>query len=317
MFFLVVNKIIINQTAYTESYGESKKNMLNKKLFVLIFGVMVWVGGASSALAEDAPVVPPVEPTVPVCVLPQTLVDNVCTDPAQVVPPAEPIIPVCVLPQTLVNNVCTDPAPIVPPVDPIVPVCVLPQTLVDNVCTDPVVDINPPLPVPDILPTDILVQEPVIIIEPKLEPVPDPATSPSSAKLTVLMPDGSVPPFPVFVTFVGVGNKNYGGKINSNGEANVIIPSGRYYTDVMPINTDYVQGEDGPSFFMEADATRDFGVIKLKLKSEATNQNLQDKTLEENIIKDAQTEGGIGKILALIVKLLMKILEAVTALGAK
>lgn len=321
--------------------------MFNKKLFILILGVVVCVSTASSARAED--VVPPATPPTPVCS--NTNLDlcntealcvgvslywygGVCNLAAQA-----PVVPdtssvdstpsACTAPQILVNNVCTDPALVV------VPVCTAPQILVNNVCTDPapgpvvtnpiinqnvpvvVQEQNEPIPVQNILQTNIPAPQPVIVSEPKLEPVPDKSTSPSSAKLTVLMPDGSVPPFPVFVTFVGVGNKNYGDKINSNGEANVIIPSGRYYTDVMPINTDYVQGEDGPSFFMDANATRDFGVIKLKLKSEATNQNLQDKTLEDNIIKEAQTEGGIGKILALIVKLLMKILEAITALAAK
>jgi hypothetical protein len=63
----------------------------------------------------------------PTCTPPQTLVNNVCTDPT---PPPAPIVPTCTAPQTLVNNVCTDPAPIVP-------TCVSPQTLVNNVCTDP------------------------------------------------------------------------------------------------------------------------------------------------------------------------------------
>jgi hypothetical protein len=257
---------------------------------VLCAGVnLYWYGGVCNLVVEPAPII-----VVPTCTALQTLVNNVCTDPVV-------IVPTCTALQTLVNNVCTDPVIIVP-------ICTGQQTLVNNVCTDPA---KAPEIIPE--PEPEVIQVPI----PKLEPIPDKATSPSSAKLTVLMPDGTPPPFPVFVTFVGVGNKNYGGKINNNGEANVIIPSGRYYTDIMPINTDYVQGEDGPSFFMEADATRDFGVIKLKLKKDVTNQNIQEKTLEENIIKDAQTQSGMGKILALIVKLLMKILEAVTALAIK
>jgi len=130
------------------------------------------------------------------------------------------------------------------------------------------------------------------------------------------MPDGSPPPFPVFVTFVGVGNKNFGGKIDVNGEITVIMPTGRYYTELMVFNTEYVQGEDGPSFFLEANEERDFGAIRLISKSEQTSQILEDKTLEENILAEAESAKGIGKILVLIVKLLMKILEGVRAISA-
>jgi len=130
------------------------------------------------------------------------------------------------------------------------------------------------------------------------------------------MPDGSPPPFPVFVTFVGVGNKNFGGKIDVNGEITVIMPTGRYYTELMVFNTEYVQEEDGPSFFLEANEERDFGAIRLISKSEQTSQILEDKTLEENILAEAESAKGIGKILVLIVKLLMKILEGVRAISA-
>ena len=130
------------------------------------------------------------------------------------------------------------------------------------------------------------------------------------------MPDGSPPPFPVFVTFVGVGNKNFGGKIDVNGEITVIMPTGRYYTELMVFNTEYVQGEDGPSFSLEANEERDFGAIRLISKSEQTSQILEDKTLEENILAEAESAKGIGKILVLIVKLLMKILEGVRAISA-
>jgi hypothetical protein len=144
----------------------------------------------------------------------------------------------------------------------------------------------------------------------------DPATAPSKVTIRVLMPDGTPPPFPVFVTFVGVGNKNFGGKINADGELKVIMPTGRYYTNLLVINTEYVQGEDGPSFFLEANEERDFGAIRLISKSEMTSQKLEDKALEENILAEAESAKGIGKILVLIVKLLMKILEEIRAIAS-
>lgn len=131
------------------------------------------------------------------------------------------------------------------------------------------------------------------------------------------MPDGAPPSFPVYVTFVGVGNKNFGGKINANGELTVTMPSGRYYTDVLVISTEYVQGEDGPSFFLEANEQRDFGVIRLMPKSEITSQSSADKSLEKDILAHAQSTTGVGKILFLIVKLLMQILEKITVIAQK
>lgn len=131
------------------------------------------------------------------------------------------------------------------------------------------------------------------------------------------MPDGSASPFPVFVTFVGVGNKNFGGKINANGELTVTMPSGRYYTELLVISTEYVQGEDGPSFFLEANEERDFGAIRLMPKAAQTSQKLEDSSLEANILKEAENAKGIGKILVLIVKLLMQILEEVKAIAQK
>lgn len=131
------------------------------------------------------------------------------------------------------------------------------------------------------------------------------------------MPDGSAPPFPVFVTFVGVGNKNFGGKIDANGELRVTMPQGRYYTELLVISTEYIQGEDGPSFFLEANEERDLGVIRLMPKAEETQQKLEDSSLEANILQEAESAKGIGKILVLIVKLLMQILEEVKAIGQK
>ncbi|MFA5778352.1 MAG: tail fiber domain-containing protein [Candidatus Paceibacterota bacterium] len=99
-------------------------------------------------------------PETPTCTAPQTLVDNVCTDPTAVDPPVvEP--PVCTAPQTLVGNVCTDPTPVAP-------TCIDPQILVDNVCTDPAP--APVIPPPE--PTPPPVPDPVV------EPIPTPAPDP-------------------------------------------------------------------------------------------------------------------------------------------
>ncbi|MEA2113296.1 MAG: hypothetical protein U9P63_01385 [Patescibacteria group bacterium] len=155
--------------------------------------------------------------------------------------------------------------------------------------------------------------------QPAPEPVPDPAIASSQATIKVLMSGGNPPPFPVFVTFVGVGNKNFGGEIDANGELSVIMPQGRYYTELMVINTEYIQGEDGPSFFLEAGEERNLGLISLISKSEQDKrgQSLEDQALEENLLLEAESSKGVGKIMILIIKLLMKILEEVRAIASQ
>jgi len=151
------------------------------------------------------------------------------------------------------------------------------------------------------------------------EPAFDSAIAPSQVSISVLMPDGTPPSFPVFVTFVGVGKKNFGGKIDANGQVVVTMPQGRYYTELMVVNTEYIQGEDGPSFFLEADEKRDLGVIRLIPKSEQdkVGQSLDDKTLESNLDNELGTENkGLANILSMIVKLLIQILEELRALAA-
>lgn len=205
-------------------------------------------------------------------------------------------------------------SPVVPEPTPLPPPPAEPPPVVSAVEPPPVVSaVEPPSSLPPPPPSPIIPPPP----PPPPPPAIDPATAPSKVTIRVLMPDGTPPPFPVFVTFVGVGNKNFGGKINANGELKVIMPAGRYYTNLLVISTKYIQGEDGPSFFLEANEERDFGAIRLIPKSQATSQSLEDKTLEGNILSEAGSATGIGKILVLIIKLLMQILEEIRAIAQK
>ena len=180
-------------------------------------------------------------------------------------------------------------------------------------------DSTEPQPQPQIQPQPQPQPQPQIQYQPAPEPIPDLAIAPSQVTIKVLMSGGNPPPFPVFVTFVGVGNKNFGGEIDANGELSVIMPQGRYYTELMVINTEYIQGEDGPSFFLEADEERNLGLISLISKSEQNKrgQTLEDQTLEDNLLLEAESAKGMGKILVLIVKLLMKILEEIRSIASQ
>jgi secreted PhoX family phosphatase len=168
---------------------------------------------------------------------------------------------------------------------------------------------NPTVPI-DVIPLEVIAPTPPPVLL-------DSATAPSKVTIRVIMPDGTPPSFPVYVTFVGVGNKNFGGKTNTDGVVAVTIPSGRYYTDLLVVNTEYVQGEDGPSFFLEANDQRDLGVIKLVPKSESTSRSLADTSLEKDISAQAESTTGVGKVLFLIVKLLMQILDEVRIIAQK
>lgn len=146
------------------------------------------------------------------------------------------------------------------------------------------------------------------------EPAFDSAIAPSKVTVTVLMPDGTSPSFPVFVTFVGVGNRNFGGKIEANGRMTTIMPQGRYYTELMVVNTKYVQGESGPAFILESNEERDLGIIRLALKSEK-GQTMSDSILENNLNNELEAGNkGLASILSMIVKLLMQILEELRSL---
>ena len=93
--FHAKDKLCINNTCVTEAQLQTLiQNSAN-------------VGGAGTSLPEPTPAPGPAP--VPTCTAPQTLVDNVCTDPAPVDPPPVVDVPTCTAPQTLVDNVCTDP----------------------------------------------------------------------------------------------------------------------------------------------------------------------------------------------------------------
>lgn len=172
-----------------------------------------------------------------------------------------------------------------------------------------------PTPPPEFFATPAPTPVPAPAQIPQYEAKPDPATMPGKVKIQILMPSASPPPFPVFVTFVGVGRKNFGGKVNENGIIEVSMPSGRYYTEFTIINTEYVEGDDGPSFYLEAGEEKDFGAMQLVPKDQRVNsKTVEDRTLEENINAEISSSKGLAKILALIVKLLMMILDEVRAL---
>jgi len=172
-----------------------------------------------------------------------------------------------------------------------------------------------PTPPPELFTTPTPTPVPTPVQIPQYESKPDPAVMPGKVKIQVLMPSASPPPFPVFVTFVGVGRKNFGGKVNENGIIEVSMPSGRYYTEFTIINTEYIEGDDGPSFYLEASEEKDFGVVQLVPKDQRVNsKTVEDRTLEENINAEISSSKGLAKILALIVKLLMMILDEVRAL---
>lgn len=140
----------------------------------------------------------------------------------------------------------------------------------------------------------------------------DPATAPSKVRLKILNADGSVPMIPVFVTFVGVGGRTYGGPIDREGGIATIMPTGRYYTDILVLDTKSGPPSDPPSFFLEANEERDFGALVLTDKSSFT-----DSALEAEVSSVLESKGGFAKIFSLIVKLLLAILKELRGLRSE
>lgn len=140
----------------------------------------------------------------------------------------------------------------------------------------------------------------------------DPTTAPSKVRLKILDPSGNAPTIPVFVTFVGVGGRTYGGPIDREGALETIMPTGRYYTDFLVIDTKLGPPADPPSFFLEANEERDFGVLVLTDKS-----SFADTALESEIASTLEGKGGLAKIFSLIVKLLLAILKEIRGLRSE
>jgi hypothetical protein len=87
------------------------------------------------------------------------------------------------------------------------------------------------------------------------------------------------------------------------------MPSGRYYTDFLVVDTHYGPPTNPPAFFIEANEERDLGIVSLSDKSAFT-----DTALEAEVGQTLKQESGMAKIFSLIVKLLLAILKEVRGL---
>lgn len=90
------------------------------------------------------------------------------------------------------------------------------------------------------------------------------------------------------------------------------MPTGRYYADFLVIDTKLGPPSDPPSFFLEANEERDFGVLVLTEQSSFT-----DTALEAEVSATLEGKGGFAKIFALIVKLLLAILREIRGLRSE
>lgn len=170
----------------------------------------------------------------------------------------------------------------------------------------------PPAPEPQPTPPPPPPVEPVVPLVSTDGHAFDAATAPSRVKLKVLNPDGSVPTIPVFITFVGVGGRTYGGPLDREGAIETIMPTGRYYADVLVLDTKFGPPSDPPSFFLEANEERDFGALTLTDKS-----SFADEALEREFATALEGKSGFAKIFSLIVKLLLAILKELRGLRSE
>jgi|GEM_PF-4124211 len=139
----------------------------------------------------------------------------------------------------------------------------------------------------------------------------NPETAPSKVTIRIVTPDGQVPTVPVFVTYVGVGGTTYGGPIDRQGQLETVLPSGRYYTDILVVSTDYGPPTNPPSFFLDSNVSKDFGVLTL-----SSNSAFVDPNLENQVATTLNSTSGMAKVLALIVKLLLSILQEIRSMHA-
>lgn len=156
--------------------------------------------------------------------------------------------------------------------------------------------------------------QPVVPFESTSGKAFDAATAPSKVKLKILDPNGNVPTIPVFITFVGVGGRTYGGPIDREGALETVIPSGRYYTDFLVIDTKLGSPDNPPSFFLEANEERDFGAFLLTDKSSFGDAPLEQ---EFGATLAGGKPAGFARIFSLIVKLLLAILKEIRGLRSE
>lgn len=142
----------------------------------------------------------------------------------------------------------------------------------------------------------------------------DAAIAPSKVHIKITDSAGGAPIIPVFVTFVGVGGKTYGGPVNREGVLETVMPTGRYYTDILVIDRKIGPPRDPPSFFLEANEDRDLGVLTLSDQSAFTDTNLEREVADT---LEADGTRGFAKFFALIIKLLLSILQEIRGLRSE
>lgn len=268
-----------------------------KKQLVAIVSVLIVasaLAGARGARAQEATSTPPIneEPlaaattTAPISEPPAESQPAATSSPAtEPAPPSE-----------------QPPAPVEPP-----PVAPAPEPV--PAPADPATESAPlPEPPPSAQPPAPAIV-PVVPFQPNDGHAFDAATAPSKAKLKILTSSGSVPTIPVFVTFVGVGGKTYGGPINREGTIETVMPTGRYYADVLVIDTKFGPPTNPPSFFLEANEERDLGILMLTETSSFT-----DTALEQEVATTLDGERGFAKVFSLIIKLLLALLKELRGL---
>ncbi|GEM_PF-6943012 len=260
------------------------KNMSIKKPFVII-SIIFFVSHAFSALAQEATSTSSVQVTSTpesVSEVATSTLEVIPTspEPATTTPPASESLP---LPPQ-------EPAPA-----PFPTPALLPPPPPEPAPTFPVLAL-PPLP-------EILPVVPFTSVNGRGF---DPATAPSIVRIKVLNPNGSTPTSAVFVSFIGVGGRSYGGPLDREGNIKAVMPSGRYYADFLVVDTHYGPPPNAPAFFLEANEERDLGVIQLSNVSSFT-----DTALEAEVAQTLEGERGMAKIFSLIVKLLLAILKEV------
>ena len=132
----------------------------------------------------------------------------------------------------------------------------------------------------------------------------DEATAPGTVSLTILDRYGLPSSFQIFVSFIGVGGKTYGGAADKDGLITTTLPSGRYYVEILSTDPNQVAPLDLPGFFLEPEDALTYGPFFLVEKTEPTQA-------EKQIQATLQQPSGLASILNTIIHLLGEILKAV------